>query len=153
MTFPGLFRHFAPHDLMIATRLAGWAAVIEISLRTTTLSRLSRIVGIRVQVDGAHARPGSTADVKLSPGESRQLDLAGRVLRRGPFNDSCLRRAMLAARVLRGRSHAVRIGVRKVDGVVKAHAWLELDGVSLDPDAVDFYQPLFDLNEIVKEAR
>lgn len=153
MTSTQWFRHLSSDDVLAAAGLAGWAGVIEAGLRTTTLPRLARVVGVRVQVDGAHARPGSAADVKLSAAERRRLDLAGRVLRRGPFEDSCLRRAMLSARVLRHRAHAVRIGVRKVDGAVKAHAWLELDGISLDPDAVDFYQPLFDPTNHVQEIR
>lgn len=153
MTLFGWLLRARLRDLMNATYLAGWAAVIEIGLRKTTLSHISRICGIRVQVDGKHGRPGTAAEIVLSNQERRQLDFAGRVLRRGPFQDTCLRRAMLAGRVLRHRDHAVRIGVRKVDGAVKAHAWLELDGVSLDPDAVDFYRPLLDPTELVKESR
>lgn len=153
MTAFGRLRGVGPRDLLTAGGLAGWAATIEVGLRLTTLPRVAALMGVRIQVDGVHGRPGSATDVLLSPAERRRIDLAGRVLRRGPFEDSCLRRAMLAARILRRRDHAVRIGVRKVDGAVKAHAWLELDGVSLDPDAVDFYQPLFDPTELVKESR
>ncbi len=32
----------------------------------------------------------------------------------------------------------LRIGVAKHEGEVKAHAWLEIGGLSLDPGSVDF---------------
>jgi hypothetical protein len=146
-------RRIGYRNLATAAMLAWWAAVIEVGLRATTLPRVAKIVGVRIQVDGAHCGVEGSECVLRSPNELRQLNIAGRVLRRGPFEDSCLRRAMLAGRILRHRDHAVRIGVRKVDGAVQAHAWLELDGVSLDPDAVDFYRPLFDPTDLVKETR
>jgi hypothetical protein len=44
--------------------------------------------------------------------------------------------------VLRRHAPALRIGVAKNDRGVQAHAWVEVDGVSLDPDAATMYEVL-----------
>lgn len=122
-----------------AARTVAVATTIEIALRTVPVTRVARLLGVRVVLDGRPAATGHMSDVRFSQREAERLDTSWRVLRAGPFNASCLRRALVAAWVLRRRDHAVRIGVRKSDGRVRAHAWLELDGVSLDPDAVDHF--------------
>ena len=70
------------------------------------------------------------------------MDSAWRLLRRRPFNPTCLRRALLGGYVLRRHAPVVRIGVAKTDKLVLAHAWVEVDGVSLDPDAIVLYEVL-----------
>jgi hypothetical protein len=53
---------------------------------------------------------------------------------------TCLERALAAKRVLRRRGFnaELHIGVRRADQGYEAHAWLTLDGRSLDPAADDF---------------
>ena len=80
------------------------------------------------------ARTPTALHSPLSMNERRRLRIAWRVLAIGPFDGSCLRRALVGAWMLRSRDHAVRIGVRKTPDGIRAHAWLEIDGVSLDPD-------------------
>jgi hypothetical protein len=112
------------------------APIVEVGLRLAGLRRTADALGVRLLLDRPIERTASTRrDVPLSAYERRRLRVAWRVLAVGPFDDSCLRRALVGARMLRSRDHAVRIGVRKTPDGVRAHAWLEIDGVSLDPDA------------------
>ena len=119
-----------------AVQLVIVATMVELGLRLTTLPRLARLLRVRVALDAAPSTVVDVDGLALDERERERLDVAWRILRRRPFNGTCLRRAMLGGFVLRRRDHAVRIGVRKTNGVVAAHAWLELDGVSLDPDGV-----------------
>ncbi|GAA4836917.1 hypothetical protein GCM10023221_12740 [Luteimicrobium xylanilyticum] len=119
-----------------AVQLVIVATTVELGLRLTTLPRLARLLRVRVALDAAPSTVVDVDGLALDERERERLDVAWRILRRRPFNGTCLRRAMLGGFVLRRRDHAVRIGVRKANGIVAAHAWLELDGVSLDPDGV-----------------
>jgi len=125
------------------------AAAIEVGLRTLTLPRLCRFLHITLDASPSAGPIGSPVDIGLSRNEARKLVLAGRLLRRRPFDDTCLRRAMLGAWILRTRDHAIRIGVVKAHGVVRAHSWLELDGISLEPDAVTTFKLLTPLGGTV----
>ncbi|WP_324649615.1 lasso peptide biosynthesis B2 protein [Georgenia sp. H159] len=125
-----------------AARTVALAGVVEVGLRTMPVPRLARLLRVRLVLDG---RPGQVTDVsglRLTDRERADLDITWRVLRHRPFNGTCLRRALLGAHVLRRRDHAVRIGVQKIGGEVKAHAWVELDGVVLDPDGVESFKVL-----------
>ncbi len=130
-----------------AARTVVLAGVVELGLRRMPVTRLSRLLGVHLLLDGTPAASGITETLRLSARERQRLDVTWRVLRHRPFNGTCLRRALLAGRVVRHRDHAVRIGVRKVDGVVSAHAWLELDGTVLDLGAVDDFKVLAPVRE------
>lgn len=125
-----------------AARTVALAALVEVGLRSVPLTRLSHLLGVRLLLDGTPAATGTVERLRLSARERQRLDVTWRVLRHRPFNGTCLRRALLAARAVRHRDHAVRIGVRKVAGVVSAHAWLEIDGVVLDVDTVESFNVL-----------
>jgi hypothetical protein len=67
---------------------------------------------------------------------ARQLaNLAAIAGRRGLVTATCLRQSLLVYWLLRRRGLApeLKLGVRKQGAVVDAHAWVELDGKSLDP--------------------
>ncbi len=123
-------------------RTGATAAVVEIGLRTVSLARIARVLGVQLRLDGASGGIRDLSQLCLTRREQQRLDVAWRVLRRRPFNGTCLRRALVGARILRKRDHAVRIGVRKADGRIAAHAWIEIDGVSLDPAAIDTFKAL-----------
>lgn len=55
---------------------------------------------------------------------------------RGPVRATCLRRSLLLWWLLRrdGVACAVRVGVRREDGRLHAHAWVEHAGAPLDDD-------------------
>ena len=112
------------------------APVVELGLRLAGLTRTADALGVRLLLESPVDGTAPTRrDLPLSVHERRRLRVAWRVLAVGPFDDSCLRRALVGAWMLRSRDHAVRIGVRKTPDGIRAHAWLEIDGVSLDPDA------------------
>src|SRR5690606_26453267 len=63
---------------------------------------------------------------------ARLAAIAGR---RGPLAANCLPQSLLLYFLLRRRGFAptLKIGVRKQEAALDAHAWVELDGHSLDP--------------------
>ena len=71
------------------------------------------------------------------------MDASRRVLRHWPFGDTCLRQALVCGWLLRRLGPVLQLGVAKVDGEVRAHAWLVVGGTVVDPRrAVASYQPL-----------
>lgn len=121
-------------------RVTVLAAVLEIAIRTVRLPMLARWVGVDLVLDGSVGTPRLPSP--LSAEEEDLVDLAYRVLAHRPFDGTCLRRALLAGRLLRHRSPVLRLGVAKSDGAVLAHAWLEIDGVSLEPEDEVGYEVL-----------
>lgn len=126
-------------DLVVAV---GVAARVERALARGGLDRAARVSGVTVGMDGEAAPVGRVDEVDFSPRERERLDTAWRLLRQRPFNGTCLRRALVGAYFLRDREPLLRIGVSKEHGVVAAHAWLELDGIGLDPDGGERYTVL-----------
>lgn len=135
-----LRRH--PRTWVRAARTAALAALVELGLRTLPLPRLTRLLRVRLVLDGTAGRRTDPRLIGLTADERERLDVTWRVLQHRPFNGTCLRRALLGAHALRSRDHAVRIGVQKVGGEVKAHAWLEVDGIVVDPDGVESFRTL-----------
>lgn len=125
-----------PRRWLFLARVALTAALIEAAVRTVRLPRTARLAGVRLNLDGgpAAAGPVPAGWSVLTTGERDRCDLALRVLDRGPFDATCLRRSLLLGHLLRHRGPVLRVGVAKRDGVVAAHAWLEVDGASLDTD-------------------
>lgn len=115
---------------------------VERALQAGSLARAAELGHVKVAMDGAAAPLGLPTEAGLSRRELEQLDTAWRILRHGPFNGTCLRRAIVGGYFVRNRSPKVRIGVSKVHGTVAAHAWLEVNGVGLDPDGAVAYSVL-----------
>jgi hypothetical protein len=128
--------HASPAELWTGVSTLAIAPLVEVGLRTLGLQRTARVLKVQLQFEGP---PGAVAhrksQVPLTREERRQLQIAWSVIAVGPFDATCLRRAMIGAWLLRSRKHAVRIGVRRTPDGVRAHAWLEIEGISLDPDA------------------
>lgn len=114
--------------------LAALGLAVEIALRTVPLPRLARSLGAELALSGTAAPTGSIDEVDLTRREADLLDTAWRIMKRRPFNPTCLRQALIGGHILRRRSPQVRIGVTKIAGAVSAHAWVEVEGISLDPD-------------------
>lgn len=109
----------------------GVAVIVEVGLRATTLPRLSRLLGAPLASGGDGATP--RADVTELPGwAQRRLRATRRVLRRWPFGDTCLRQALVGGQRLRRLRPRLHIGVARIDGEVRAHAWLVIDGRVVD---------------------
>lgn len=118
------------------------AAVVEVGLRTTTLPRLARLLGAPLTVDGFDALAGP-ADASLPRWAVLRMEATRRVLRHWPLGDSCLRQALVCGSLVRRLDPVLQVGVARVDGEVRAHAWLVVGGTVLDPGrAVSSYLPL-----------
>lgn len=115
--------------------------VVEAGLRLSTLPRLTRLLGIRLAQD---CESGKQQDVELPPGLPvtwirRRALAVNRVFRYWPFDDTCLRRALVLGHRIRRLDPTLLIGVRHDDsGALAAHAWLVVASVSLDPLATQF---------------
>jgi hypothetical protein len=115
------------------------AVAMEIGLRVLRLPRLSRLMGAPLADDSVMTEPNQMAG-PMSEGTRRRLDAVDRVMRHWPFGDTCLRHSLVTGHRLRALHPLLRVGVAKIDGVVKAHAWLEIDGRPLDPLGASQYQ-------------
>lgn len=112
------------------------AAAAELAVRVLPLRTAARLAGAHLVLDESVAARDAWAE--LTPAERERCTLALRVAGRRPFRATCLRRSLLLAHLLRRRRPALRLGVTKKGGAVAAHAWLEIDGATLDPEAVAY---------------
>ena len=112
--------------------------------RTRKLPRLATLVGAPLLLaDGAEILREQDPGFVLPPHARRQLAATRRVLRHWPFGDTCLRQALIAGQRLRRFNPRLQVGVAKLDGEVRAHAWLLIHGRILDPlGAASSYLPL-----------
>jgi hypothetical protein len=109
--------------------------LVEIGLHTLDLPRLARLLGVRLGVDGDTVPAGTPLPQDIR----RQARLMHRALRRWPFGNSCLRRALVLGHLIRRSDPVLHIGVRRDENdVILAHAWLEVGGTTLDPTAAEF---------------
>ncbi len=113
--------------------------VVEIGLRTMRLPRLARLLRLRLGVDGPPAHDGDAPDPAVMLRIRRYARAIDRVLRRWPFGDTCLRRALILGFIIRDLDPTLLIGVRRDDaGEIAAHAWLMVAGTTLDPMAAQY---------------
>ena len=120
--------------------VTSWVGV-DLALRARiSLPKLSRVMAVTLGHDAAPSSEdpgGPDADGRvlgghspLTPSEQRRLRIVDILAARWPFGEGpCLRRALVAGRVLRRLHPRLSLGVaRRPDGEITAHAWLELDG-------------------------
>jgi hypothetical protein len=127
-------------DAAVGARVIGLLGVVEVLIRWMPLQRLSRLLGVRV--DLGPGRPGmAPVDPRsLSPRQRRRVRMTLRLSARWPFSEGpCLRRSLVLARLLRPDDVAVRLGFPRESGIAIAHAWVELRGRPLED--VSAYQP------------
>jgi hypothetical protein len=130
-TFPGLTRwRHVPAVLAAATV----ALAVEIGLRTLKLPTLARLAGAPLRNDDG-AAPREVDRLGLPPRLVRRMHAVRWVMRHWPFGNTCLRLALVSGQRIRSVGPVLRVGVMKDAAGVRAHAWLEIDGVSLDPEA------------------
>lgn len=125
-----------PRRWALLARVAATAVVVEAAIRLLPLPAAARLAGARLEL--APAVAARDAWRELTPVDRDRCELALRLLARRPFRATCLRRALVLATLLRRRRPALRVGVTKTAGAVAAHAWLELDGATLDPEAAQY---------------
>jgi hypothetical protein len=112
------------------------ASVVEVGLRIGSLPAVARWVGVPLAMDAVTS--SGSDHVSLPPEAVERVTAVRAVMRRWPFGDSCLRVALVAGSRLRSFRPRLAVGVRRVDGAVAAHAWLEIDGCPLDPASAAF---------------
>ena len=127
------WRQLPADERALALRLLWLLPLIDVSLRTAGFQRsrgwLARFVPSGVPL--TEVSPDALAAAE------RLSWLARAVGARSPWRTSCLRQALAVWLLLRRRRlpAEVKIGVIRRDPPFQAHAWVELDGVALDPEA------------------
>lgn len=121
-------------------RVVALFVVVESLLRWVSLSRATRLLGVRVDLRPTDRVPSTASTLALSFREGRQLAYTWRVADHWPFGSGpCLRRSLVGAHLLRSSGATLRLGIptRPQDGI--AHAWVEIDGLPLED--VSDYRP------------
>lgn len=138
MTRPRLtIRGVGPGDLARTAVALLLALVVEVGLRTLRLPDLAGLLGVPLNTD-APREVDDAEPVVVPRWARRRLAASHRALKHWPFGNTCLRTALVGGSLVRGLDPCLRIGVAKHDGEIKAHAWLEVQGRSLDPGSADF---------------
>jgi hypothetical protein len=114
------------------------AVAVEVGLRVATLPTVAARLGVRLELDAVDQAHRTAVLPRWTAPTLRATD---RVMRHWPWGDTCLRRSLVLGHRLRRLSPVLRLGVRSGDERPEAHAWLELSGGTLDPDAATF-EPL-----------
>jgi hypothetical protein len=68
----------------------------------------------------------------------RRLAVVQAVMRHWPIDGVCLRESLVAGQRLRRLDPVMKVGVKRGAAGVMAHAWLQIDGIDLDPAAIEF---------------
>jgi hypothetical protein len=131
-----------PRDWPLLLMVVATALVTEVGLRATTLPRLARFLGVPLST--APPTQGLLADVlrPLPQWALRRHRAVGLVMGHWPLGDTCLRSALVTGCQLRVLGPELRVGVAKMDGQVRAHAWVEVAGRALDPLGAAQYAPV-----------
>jgi hypothetical protein len=133
-----------PREWLTLLHVLTVVSVVEVLIRWVPLPKLSRLLGIELDLSPAtQARPRLPSR-ELPTGARRQLRWTSRVVDAWPFSSGpCLRRSLAAGHLLRHDRPALRLGVAGTGDDIRAHAWLEIDGRPLE--AVDDYTPFQDI--------
>ncbi|MBD8078930.1 lasso peptide biosynthesis B2 protein [Cellulosimicrobium arenosum] len=119
-------------------RTAGLVVAIEIGVRTARLPRVSGWAGVPLAdappTPASSATPATDrpAPLELSVRERVGVEDARRVLSVPGVDGTCLRQSLLVGHVLRRRAPRLVLGVAKRGGAVAAHAWIEVEGWTID---------------------
>lgn len=134
-----LFR-IRPTDVAQVVALSVLLIRVEILLRRRPLAE----VAIKYQVaflrdNGAEYASESEPATHYTPTEWRWIKNMKRLLKRWPWDKSCLRRSLLLGWILRHRDPDLMVGTRLDEaGEITAHAWIRLGSVDLDVDALRY---------------
>jgi len=127
------WRQLPASERLQAAQLLILLPVIDLSLRMVGFQRswawLAHFTRPRLTLQAP--------DAATMPAAARLAELARAVGARSPWPASCLRQALAVWVLLRRRQlpAELRIGVQRGSAQFQAHAWVELDGVALDPAA------------------
>jgi hypothetical protein len=126
-------RRLPPKEILTTLRVAVVIVIVEVLVRTVRLPRVSRLLGVRVDLT---PRVGSADQLplrELPERARRQLRCTRRVADAWPFSHGpCLRRALVGGHLLRRLHPSVRLGLTGSGDQLLAHAWLEIEGRPLE---------------------
>jgi hypothetical protein len=122
-----------PRDIATILHATAVLLFVEALIRWVPLPRLSRMLGVRVNVGPAAPNSEQLPDDALTDRDRRQLRCTMRVTEAWPLSKGpCLRRSLLAGHLLRRHHPAVRLGMATAAAGLYAHAWLEIDDRPLE---------------------
>lgn len=122
-----------PRSIATTVRVAALMAVVEVLVRRTSLPRVASLLRVRLDLHPSTSTIEPLDLSELSAVARRQVTCTNRVADAWPFSDGpCLRRTLVAGRLLRSEDPAIRIGLRDASAGLTAHAWLELGGRPLE---------------------
>jgi hypothetical protein len=132
----GRLVHAVPTGLQLVPAAVA-AAIVEVGLRTVPLPRLAGLLGVALPAHADNDVPRSGPDAQPAVLDLRyrpRVRAAVAVTEAWPFGGDgmCLRRSLIVGSRLRRLRPLLRIGIIKDGDVVKAHAWLEVGGRSMD---------------------
>ncbi len=107
------------------------SCVAEVALRLAPLTRIAAL--FRVSLDSG-AAVGMPLEV-LPPWAASRVRVVRVVMRKWPVDGVCLRDALVTGQRLRRLRPTLKLGVARSEAGLAAHAWLEIDGRSLDPSS------------------
>ena len=111
------------------------ACVTEVAVRTLPLTRTARLLRVELVPGQTSPRP----EIDTLPGWAwHRFRIVQHLMKRWPVDGACLRQSLVLGNRLRKLHPVLKLGVRRDDGVLKAHAWLEIDGRSLDSTSYAF---------------
>jgi hypothetical protein len=120
--------------------VAAVTVLVELLIRWVPLPKLSRLLGVELDLTQASATQEQMAIDELPSDARRQLRCTSRVVDAWPLSKGpCLRRSLVAGHLLRRHDAALRIGVAGTGDDIHAHAWLEIDDRPLE--AVGAFKP------------
>lgn len=115
--------------MTVAIPVVSWLAVVEVGLRSTTLPRLARLLGVPLDAGGTTVGTPAPQRLVLTAREQRRLRVLAAVVKRWPFGPGpCLRQSLVAGRILRRHGPRLRLGAAPTGDGVLGHAWLEVGG-------------------------
>lgn len=114
------WRAFTPAERVMLVRALGCTLLAELSLRLLGLENARRLLRPR--------RPTRRASGLSAPSLVHLADVAAR---NAPMRVACLGRSLALQRLLAldGISSELLFGVRKEGDALKAHAWLDVEGI------------------------
>lgn len=111
------------------------ALACEVLIRARPLPEVARLFGVSLRPEPDHDT-GERLDDILPDWALFRLRMTGLVMRRWPVDGTCLRRSLVAGQRIRRLNPVLRIGVATgTPGSLDAHAWIEVNGSSLDRES------------------
>jgi hypothetical protein len=118
-----------------------WTIAAEAFLALPCVAVLLRLMSLRRAARWIVIAPAGSAGAGVEPVRVAQL-VAGVA---GWLQCRCLTQAFVTSRILalQGVRGEVLIGTARVDGLLRAHAWVEVDGRPIDVGDVSSYKPIY----------